>query len=123
MSAPNACFHCDLPIPADISLKAEVLEQQRQFCCHGCQAVAQAIVDNGLESYYQHRSESSTNPDQLPGFIPDELKLYDRQEVQQPFVRTDGELSNTELLIEGITCAACGWLIDRHLLSLPGVSQ
>ncbi len=123
MSAPNACFHCDLPIPAGISLRAEVLEQQRQFCCHGCQAVAQAIVDNGLESYYQHRSESSTNPDQLPGFIPDELKLYDRQEVQQPFVRTDGELSNTELLIEGITCAACGWLIDRHLLSLPGVSQ
>lgn len=123
MTAINPCYHCDLPIPGGLHLSTEVLGQQRQFCCHGCLAVAEAIVDNGLESYYTHRSESSTNPNQLPGFIPDELKLYDKQEVQQPFVTSDGDLSKTELLIEGITCAACGWLIDRHLLSLPGVNQ
>ena len=122
MTAPRACYHCALPIPGGLELHTAVLGQQRDFCCHGCLAVAEAIVDNGLESYYQHRSESSTNPDQLPGFIPDELRLYDKQEVQQPFVRQDGDLSSTELLIEGIPCAACGWLIERHLLARPGVS-
>ncbi|MBS7325601.1 MAG: heavy metal translocating P-type ATPase [Thiopseudomonas sp.] len=123
MSTPLPCYHCSLPVPAGSDFSAVVLGDTRSFCCPGCQAVAEAIVDNGLESYYQHRSQTSTNPDALPGLIPDELKLYDRQDVQQPFVQTDGELSETRLLIEGITCAACGWLIEKHLARLPGVAS
>lgn len=121
MTAPLPCYHCGLPVPPGTDFKYSILEESRNFCCPGCQAVAQAIVENGLESYYKHRSESSSNPDSLPGFIPDELKLYDRAEVQEPFVRNEGELSSTELLIEGITCAACGWLIEKRLSALPGV--
>ena len=121
MSTPLPCYHCSLPVPAGSQFHATVLGNLRSFCCPGCQAVAEAIVDNGLESYYQHRNESSTNPDALPGLIPDELKLYDRKDVQEPFVHTEGELSDTRLLIEGITCAACGWLIEKHLNQLPGV--
>ncbi|MCP6412517.1 cation transporter, partial [Klebsiella pneumoniae] len=49
--------------------------------------------------------------------------LYDRIEVQQPFVEHRGELSETCLLIEGISCAACGWLIEKHLRTLPGVAE
>lgn len=123
MSSPQPCYHCSLPVPPGSRFHTAVLGSQRNFCCPGCQAVAEAIVDNGLESYYQHRSESSTNPDALPGLIPDELKLYDRPDVQDPFVQSDGKLSDTRLLIEGITCAACGWLIERHLARLPGVSS
>lgn len=121
MSTPQPCYHCGLPVPSGSRFCASVLGAERSFCCPGCQAVAEAIVDNGLENYYQHRDQSSTNPDALPGLIPDELKLYDRKDVQEPFVHTDGELSDTRLLIEGITCAACGWLIERHLAKLPGV--
>ena len=123
MSAPQPCYHCGLPVPSGSRFTASVLGETRSFCCPGCQAVAEAIVDNGLENYYRHRSESSTNPDALPGMIPDELKLYDRKDVQEPFVHTEGELSDTRLLIEGITCAACGWLIERHLAHLPGVQS
>lgn len=122
MSAPQPCYHCSLPVPPGSQFKTPVLGEMRSFCCPGCQAVAEAIVENGLESYYQHRSEASTNPDVLPGLIPDELQLYDRKDVQEPFVQTDGELSETRLLVEGITCAACGWLIEKHLASLPGVA-
>lgn len=121
MSTPQPCYHCSLPVPSGSQFHTAVLGSQRNFCCPGCQAVAEAIVDNGLESYYQHRNESSTNPDALPGLIPDELKLYDRKDVQEPFVHTEGEFSDTRLLIEGITCAACGWLIEKHLNQLPGV--
>ncbi|HEY6612501.1 MAG TPA: cation-translocating P-type ATPase, partial [Pseudomonas sp.] len=31
--------------------------------------------------------------------------------------------AETCLLIEGISCAACGWLIEHHLKKLPGVSE
>lgn len=85
--------------------------------------MAETIVQNGLEHYYSHRSEAANNPRQLPQALPDELALYDRRDVQQPFVEQSGEWRETSLLIEGISCAACGWLIEKHLAALPGVAE
>ncbi|MWK59917.1 cadmium-translocating P-type ATPase [Pseudomonas otitidis] len=112
-----------MPVPAGSPYEALVLGETRAMCCPGCQAVAEAIVAGGLESYYRHRSETAANPDALPGALPDELALFDRADVQQPFVQHEGELSETSLLIEGISCAACGWLIEKHLRGLPGVAE
>lgn len=123
MPAPLNCYHCGLPVPAGSPYEALVLGETRAMCCPGCQAVAEAIVAGGLESYYRHRSETAANPDALPGALPDELALFDRADVQQPFVQHEGELSETSLLIEGISCAACGWLIEKHLRGLPGVAE
>jgi Cu2+-exporting ATPase len=123
MPAPTPCYHCGLPVPAGSHFRAEVLGQTREMCCPGCQAVAEAIVTGGLEHYYSHRSENSANPQALPQALPDELALYDRSDVQQPFVQHEGELSETQLLIEGISCAACGWLIEKHLRGVPGVAE
>ncbi|AZD91440.1 MULTISPECIES: heavy metal translocating P-type ATPase [Pseudomonas] len=123
MTTPLPCYHCALPVPAGSRFTAVVLGAPREFCCPGCQAVAEAIVAGGLESYYSHRSEASANPEALPVQLVDELALYDRADVQQPFVRHEGELAETTLLMEGISCAACGWLIEKHLRSLPAVAE
>lgn len=123
MTQPIPCYHCALPVPTGSRFTAVVLGQSREMCCPGCQAVAEAIVAGGLESYYSHRSEASANPETLPVQLVDELALYDRPDVQAPFVRHDGELSETTLLMEGISCAACGWLIEKHLRSLPAVAE
>ncbi|WP_177324712.1 MULTISPECIES: heavy metal translocating P-type ATPase [unclassified Pseudomonas] len=122
-SSPAPCYHCGLPVPAGSHFSAVVLGQSRELCCPGCQAVAETIVQNGLEHYYSHRSEAAKNPQQLPQALPDELALYDRRDVQQPFVEQSGEWRETSLLIEGISCAACGWLIEKHLAALPGVVE
>ncbi|MFB4367660.1 MULTISPECIES: heavy metal translocating P-type ATPase [unclassified Pseudomonas] len=122
-SSPAPCYHCGLPVPAGSHFSAVVLGQSRELCCPGCQAVAETIVQNGLEHYYSHRSEAANNPQQLPQALPDELALYDRRDVQQPFVEQSGEWRETSLLIEGISCAACGWLIEKHLAALPGVVE
>ncbi|MER2103130.1 MAG: heavy metal translocating P-type ATPase [Pseudomonas atacamensis] len=123
MTSPTPCYHCALPVPSGSRFTAVVLGQAREFCCPGCQAVAEAIVAGGLESYYQHRSEASANPEALPVQLTDELALYDRADVQQPFVRHEGDLAETTLLMEGISCAACGWLIEKHLRTLPAVAE
>ncbi|NWB49513.1 heavy metal translocating P-type ATPase [Pseudomonas gingeri] len=123
MTTPTPCYHCALPVPSGSRFTAVVLGEPREFCCPGCQAVAQAIVAGGLEHYYSHRSETSANPETLPVQLMDELALYDRADVQQPFVRHDGELAEATLLMEGISCAACGWLIEKHLLGLPAVAE
>ena len=123
MTTPTPCYHCALPVPAGSRFTAVVLGETRELCCPGCQAVAEAIVAGGLENYYSHRSEASANPETLPVQLVDELALYDRPDVQAPFVRHQGELSETTLLMEGISCAACGWLIEKHLRSLPAIAE
>lgn len=123
MSQPTPCYHCALPVPAGSRFTAVVLGEPRAFCCPGCQAVAESIVAGGLEHYYQHRSDTSANPEALPRQLQDELALYDRSDVQQTFVRHEGQLAEATLLVEGISCAACGWLIEKHLRTLPGVAD
>lgn len=123
MSTPLPCYHCGLPVPAGSSFQACVLGETRSLCCPGCQAVAEAIVSGGLESYYLHRSEAAVNPDALPQALTEELALFDRQDVQRPFVEHDGNLATASLVIEGISCAACGWLIERHLRGLKGIAE
>ncbi|MDR6715021.1 Cu2+-exporting ATPase [Pseudomonas hunanensis] len=123
MTHPTPCYHCALPVPAGSRFTAVVLGEPRAFCCPGCQAVAESIVAGGLEHYYQHRSETNANPEALPRQLQDELALYDRADVQQSFVRHQGALAEAVLMIEGISCAACGWLIEKHLRALQGVAE
>ncbi|MEJ2479293.1 MAG: heavy metal translocating P-type ATPase metal-binding domain-containing protein, partial [Acidihalobacter sp.] len=118
------CFHCGLPVPRDASYEVEIDGVPRPMCCPGCRAVAQAIVDGGLEDYYRHRTalpEGRSEP--LPEIL-DELRLYDRPEVQRTFVHAgEGEVRDASLILEGITCAACVWLSERHVGELPGVLE
>ncbi len=118
------CFHCGLPIPADFDYRVEILGEERPMCCHGCRAVAQAIVDGGLESFYQHRTAPSRKAEDL---VPDELRqmeLYDQERLQQGFVAVDeANLRSAALILEGITCAACVWLNEKHVNALPGVVE
>lgn len=120
---PADCYHCGLPVPNDINIPAfDVLGEERSFCCHGCLSVCQAILNAGLEAYYQHRTEKAVtaNQQKLPALL-DQLELYDRPEVQQGFIRQHHHSCEAALLIEDIRCPACLWLNERKLRTTPGV--
>ena len=119
----SPCYHCNEPIPHGLVLSAEVLGDTRYFCCHGCEAVARAIVDNGLEDYYRFRTEPASKALNTDDAILDKLRLYDSEDLQHEFVVSEGTQKNIQLTIEGITCAACGWLIERQLARRPGIVQ
>ena len=96
---------------------------RRGPCVAGLSGGGRSHRQGGLESYYLHRSDTAINPQALPQELSEEMALYDRKDVQQPFVQHRGELASTSLMIEGISCAACGWLIERHLRNLKGVAE
>ena len=123
MSAPQICYHCGEPVPSGAPWGVSILGQRRMMCCPGCEAVAEAIVQGGLESFYQHRTENAANPEALPRVLEDELALLDRKDVQERFIHSEGDQQQLQLLVEGITCAACGWLIEQRLGKLPGVLE
>jgi P-type Cu2+ transporter len=115
----DRCFHCNLPIPPDDEVVAQIEGEEQHFCCLGCKAVCEAIYAAGLEGFYDR------TPDGVdlapPPEIPKELALYDLDDVQSEFVGELGEERDIHLLIEGIHCAACVWLIEHTLSPMPGI--
>ncbi|WP_018142281.1 heavy metal translocating P-type ATPase [Thioalkalivibrio sp. ALJ7] len=121
------CFHCGLEVPPGADYAVTFEGRERPTCCPGCQAVAGAIIERGLGAYYHHRdappaeSGSPLIPDELR-----ELELFDHPGVQQQFVVSAGagnDRREAALMLEGITCAACVWLNERHVQALPGVES
>ena len=118
-----SCYHCGLDVPSGTALFVEIDGVRRAMCCAGCQAVAQAIVANQLTEYYRHRDSL---PDRPREAVPDalrELGLFDDPAVQKDFVRPVGEHEReASLILEGITCAACVWLNEKHVAHQDGVT-
>ena len=117
------CFHCSTPIPSGVHYTVTIEGAERSMCCNGCQAVAQAIIDNGLSDFYKFRTEKSDRPEDL---IPEQLRntqLYDADELQRSFVKVSdqSQIREASLILEGITCAACVWLNEHHVRQLSGV--
>ncbi len=123
--AGASCYHCGLPVPEHTQFEVTIDETPRTMCCAGCQAVAEAIVNNGLGDYYRHRDAMpESQKESLPAEL-DELGLFDHPEFQKNFVRPvdgDGHEREASLILEGITCAACVWLNESHLARQPGIT-
>lgn len=100
-----SCRHCGSPVPEGAG--------DPQFCCIGCAGAFSLIHDLGLDSYYQRRVENaSPKPDETP---PEGLA----DSVTQ---RSDGQCS-LDLAVDGLTCAACVWLIESVLARHPQVTK
>ncbi len=119
--ATGSCFHCGLPVPVDVHFHVRLDQQERTFCCFGCQSVCKAIYESGLQGYYQRTPEGVLlGPPPEP---PKDVEIYDFDEVQQEFTTCSGDVRSIHLLVEGIHCAACVWLIERGLQRVPGVQS
>jgi Cu2+-exporting ATPase len=118
-SRVTLCLHCQDPIPTGLDICARINSQHAVFCCHGCRAVAELIAGAGLEDYYRFRDIPANR---VPDPIADEWRAYDQDTLltQLTQLEHDGTRSTT-LALDGIGCAACGWLIDRMLKREDGV--
>ena len=103
-----ACAHCGSPVAAASS-------GGQHFCCHGCQAAYALIQDKGLDQYYRRRSIDPAQPPLRPG---EDLGPIDYQPLTS--LGEDG-VASLHLMVEGIHCAACVWLIESVLAKQPGI--
>ena len=122
-ATPTHCFHCGLPMADDLNIFVEYQGENKAMCCYGCQAVSQAIIDSGMDDFYRYRTSNPEKPEAIVPEFLQQLKAYDAASVQKKFVSesSDGHRLEVSLILEGITCAACVWLNEKHLNSLDGV--
>ncbi len=97
------CAHCALPV-ADGA----------RFCCAGCEAAYAAVAGLGLDAFYARRrtDDSSRN------LKPDETVTFDYAGRTRTGADGNAEL---HLMVEGLTCAACVWLIESVYAREPDV--
>lgn len=106
--ASAICAHCGGPLPPG---------RGNPFCCSGC-AAARAIIDGlGLDAFYRRRvvdpAARLLKPEADGGFD------YAR------YVTVDAarNVSTLHLMVEGMQCAACVWLIESVLAREPNVIE
>jgi P-type Cu2+ transporter len=110
MSMTAACLHCGSAIAAGTPADAE-------FCCRGCQAAYALLRGMGLDQYYRRRC---IDPAQRPLKPEEDAGPID----YRPHVRqSEDGLATLHLMVEGLHCAACVWLIESILARQPGVVQ
>lgn len=126
-SHDHGCYHCGEVIPPGFSASFEIKGKQEEFCCYGCMAIAEMIVSDGLENFYQHRTQLAQKPQEFSDQHIEELKLYDDEGLQDEFCETLQSDGNTRrqahLSISGITCAACIWLLEKEVGRLEGLNS
>jgi Cu2+-exporting ATPase len=121
----NLCFHCGELALEGNRWSLEIDGEAQIMCCPACKSVAETIISSGLKDYYRHRTAlPEVSPQQkrhASNDVRDELKLYDEIAIQQPFVSRINDDAEAILVISGISCAACGWLIEHKLQQLEYV--
>ncbi|MBL8265159.1 heavy metal translocating P-type ATPase [Steroidobacter sp.] len=117
----SACFHCGEPLRGS-TLIARIEQRDQPVCCTGCQAVAELIAGTGLSDFYRYRDGNSVRPND-DGQASDKWRVYADPQFASQFVRTAGGQNSVTLLVEGLRCSACSWLIDQVLRRNAGVTD
>ena len=108
------CAHCGLPLDGAGSGESE---EGRRFCCPGCAGAYTLVRGLGLGGYYARRildpAAKSLRPEEAAGSVD-----------YSAHVRTaeDGTAS-LHLMVDGLQCGACVWLIEAVLARQPGVTE
>jgi len=109
------CAHCG----SEIGPASDALSDARgpDFCCKGCQGAYALVRGLGLDGYYKRRS---IDPSARPLRPEDEAAAID----YAPHVKISEDGTETlHLMVEGMHCAACVWLIESLLAKQPGVVE
>ncbi len=119
------CYHCGSDLDADTALHAEIAGTLHDFCCAGCQAVAQTLHASGMGHVYDGPIAFAKPIDGEQRAEAEAVwATYDLPVMRERFVRTRADgAEEFSLAISGMRCAACVWLIERALSRVPGVRE
>ncbi|MDI1475944.1 heavy metal translocating P-type ATPase metal-binding domain-containing protein [Polyangium sp. y55x31] len=98
-SRDGTCLHCGGPLPA---------AAEEGFCCAGCRFVHDLLREEHLERYYTLRGEKGEAV--TAAAVGRDQKWLEPLEAE--LARAEG-LHRLDLDVQGLSCAACVWLIEQ----------
>ncbi|MGC9236473.1 MAG: heavy metal translocating P-type ATPase [Thiomonas sp.] len=125
LSGEGGCYHCSLPL-GQSPVRMELDGQWRSFCCQGCAAAAEIIVQGGLCAYYDRRTAgegaiAALPPEEIDRLHQQWMALADPAFLAAYATALGDDKWSTQIAVDGIHCGACVWLIEQRLRAIPGV--
>ncbi len=122
MTSRSLCFHCGATLPGDAPATLVDIDNQAQpVCSEACARTARQIAERGLTEFYHYR-DGPTGTATGRDITAQRWLSYDRPALQREFVSVEADGSRrAQLLVQGVRCAACTWLIESSLATLPGL--
>ena len=113
------CVHCGLEVPAGLRRGLGV----DSFCCAGCEAAYAVIHSCGLENYYALLK--AANEQATPARASRRAYAeFDDPVFHSLYCHDAGDgLTRVELMLEGVHCTACVWLVEKLPRVAPGVIE
>jgi Cu2+-exporting ATPase len=97
-----ACAHCGAPLAPG----------QGEFCCTGCAGAHALVRGLGLDAFYR-RQETAAGTLRPPEAVTTDFA---------PHARDVGKgVHELDLMVSGLTCGACVWLVEQALAAEPDV--
>jgi Cu2+-exporting ATPase len=114
MLPEQSCSHCGISFRWKAIGVGNADGSQALFCCRGCQGAYRMICDAGLDAFYQ-RTDRTTPTVELSS-----AASYTELDLSQHVI-SEGDLCRIDILVSGITCPSCVWLLERMLGHVQGV--
>jgi Cu2+-exporting ATPase len=105
--AMNKCKHCE-----------QILGKKTDFCCTGCQIAYNLIDSLNLSKYYEYCKNISGSKPMKINAVENQLNYSDYIQILD-----NNNLFRINLLVEGIHCSSCVWLIENTLRKDAKVKQ
>jgi Cu2+-exporting ATPase len=104
--ANGACAHCGAPVAA----------RGGRFCCAGCEGAHALVAGLGLDAFYRRREASAAGGALRPAVDATATDFA-------PYARPEagGAEHALDLMVSGLTCGACVWLVEQALAAEPDV--
>lgn len=103
----TTCFHC-----GEDCIEQDIIQDDKHFCCTGCQLVYELLEENNLCSYYKFSNAPGNTPKYNDG--NDKFTFLEDQQLKQSLVSyTDGEETHITFYIPGMHCSSCVYLLEH----------
>uniref|UniRef100_Q3AQU8 Heavy metal translocating P-type ATPase n=1 Tax=Chlorobium chlorochromatii (strain CaD3) TaxID=340177 RepID=Q3AQU8_CHLCH len=107
------CDHCQQTVSRTSAIIATINGDEKVFCCHGCLGVYELLHNNALDTFYNERC--TLQPTSVTeGKAPEAAAFRDT-------VISNGNEQQIDVLLSGIRCASCVWLVETVLLKQQGI--
>ncbi len=107
---PTLCLHCAAVIGIDN-------KQVMNFCCFGCKTAYMIIKSLKLDQYYDFCQS-------IYQISPDKVRILQNNINYIDFIQTNQNMENSiQLMVEGIKCGSCVWLIESSFRQQDGILQ